>query len=102
MASNAQLTARPPNPDGFGYGEAEVISADSMPVTFRSDRGCLLSTAPLSLHFKPGVWPKAYLTLLDGNEPIAFGAIVTADNAPASGILEAAVTKLMIVQKRRG
>lgn len=102
LTLRTQVTARPPNADGSGYGEADIISADSIPVTFRADRGCLLSTAPVSLYFKTGVWPKAYLTLLAGDEPIAFGAIITADKVPVSGILEAAVTKLTIIQERRG
>ncbi|RYY22562.1 MAG: hypothetical protein EOP62_22910 [Sphingomonadales bacterium] len=95
------ITAKPPGPDGIGYSEPDIVSEGSRWVDFRMERGSLTSIEPISLSLKEGVWGEAYLILLDGDEPVAFGAVLTPDGVPVTGYLEAATAKIAITLHRR-
>lgn len=102
LTLHALVLMKTPGPDGTDFRDTDIISDGATPIDFVLDCYRLLSLSATSLPLKTGSWPNAYLVLMDSDgEPFAFGAIRSADGAPAGGSLEAGKNKISIRNHQR-
>lgn len=98
----ALVLDRPPGPDGILYDQSNVISRWPVSLRFIADDYRLLSAEQATIILREGVWPKAYLLLIDdAGRPYAQGGVRTEDGLPAEGKLESARNRVTVSHDRR-